>query len=75
MTINGSWRWRLLLAGVVLAAAWMPDAARGADAGEAGRLWQIGNDDRHNREFALAPDGYRGFREDPTFLVGTSDPA
>ena len=37
-------------------------------------LWQIGNPDRNNQEFALAPNRYSEFREDGFFVVGRSDP-
>lgn len=41
---------------------------------EPGRLlWQIGNPDNNNREFALAPKGYSDFRENGFFVVGRSD--
>jgi hypothetical protein len=36
-------------------------------------LWQIGQPDRGNAEFALAPKGYREFREDGFFVVGRSE--
>jgi hypothetical protein len=37
-------------------------------------LWQIGKPDNDDREFALAPNRYRQFREDGFFVVGRSDP-
>jgi alpha-mannosidase len=37
-------------------------------------LWQIGQPDRHNAEFALAPRSYDRFKEDGFFVVGKSDP-
>lgn len=37
-------------------------------------LWSIGTADRDDREFALAPDGYAKYRDDPLFVVGRSDP-
>ncbi|HID77214.1 MAG TPA: hypothetical protein EYP56_14620 [Planctomycetaceae bacterium] len=37
-------------------------------------LWQIGQPDDDTAEFALAPDGYARFGEDPLFVVGQSDP-
>jgi hypothetical protein len=36
-------------------------------------LWQIGVKDRSAAEFALGPNGYAQFSEDPVFLVGASD--
>ncbi|HRT56267.1 MAG TPA: polysaccharide lyase family protein [Candidatus Paceibacterota bacterium] len=36
-------------------------------------LWQIGQPDGDNREFALAPNRYGDFREDGFFVVGKSD--
>ncbi|HEY2586121.1 MAG TPA: polysaccharide lyase family protein [Tepidisphaeraceae bacterium] len=47
--------------------------ARGA--GDARWLWQMGKDDHQDAEFALAPDGLHRFKDDPTFLIGTSEPA
>jgi alpha-mannosidase len=47
--------------------------ARGAGDGQ--WLWQIGKNDHQDAEFALAPDGLHRFKSDPTFLVGTSEPA
>lgn len=38
-------------------------------------LWQIGNDDGQYREFALGTGKVTDYRDDPTFLVGVSDPA
>jgi hypothetical protein len=38
-------------------------------------LWQIGNDDGQYREFALAAGKVNDFRDDPTFLIGASNPA
>lgn len=44
--------------------------------GEAARvvLWQIGERDGKPDGFALAPNRFSEFREDPLFLVGTSNP-
>lgn len=45
-----------------------------ANAGQPGNfLWQIGRPDASNAEFALAPAGWRNFREDGLFIVGESD--
>ena len=33
-------------------------------------LWQIGQPDTNNAEFALAPNGYGKFRDDGFFVVG-----
>jgi alpha-mannosidase len=44
------------------------------NAAESGRfLWQIGQPDNNNREFALAPNRYSEFREDGFFAVGRSE--
>jgi alpha-mannosidase len=37
-------------------------------------LWQIGSQDKDNREFALAPGSYAKFQEDGFFVIGQSDP-
>ena len=37
-------------------------------------LWQIGQPDQNNAEFALAPKSYDRFKEDVFFVVGKSDP-
>ena len=36
-------------------------------------LWQIGQSDANDGEFALAPDRYEAFEEDGLFIVGRSD--
>ena len=36
-------------------------------------LWQIGQFDTNNAEFALAPGGYETFEEDGRYIVGRSD--
>jgi alpha-mannosidase len=36
-------------------------------------LWQIGVKDRSAAEFALGPNAYAQFSEDPVFLIGASD--
>jgi len=36
-------------------------------------LWQIGQRDCNNAEFALAPGGWRQFKNDALFIVGQSD--
>jgi len=38
-------------------------------------LWQIGQKDGKTEGFALAPNAFSQYREDPIFLVGVSDPA
>ncbi|MBI4323934.1 MAG: glycoside hydrolase [Chloroflexi bacterium] len=45
-----------------------------ATAQPASLLWQIGQPDNSNREFALAPNHFAEFREDGFFVVGRSDP-
>lgn len=47
---------------------------RGAAADASPPLWQIGQPDRSNAEFALAPDGYARFDHDALFVVGESSP-
>ena len=37
-------------------------------------LWQVGSPDKRNAEFALAPSGYKEFKDDGFFVVGSSDP-
>ncbi|HVT10831.1 MAG TPA: polysaccharide lyase family protein [Fimbriimonadaceae bacterium] len=37
-------------------------------------LWQIGAPDGTDAEFGLAPDRYRLYRDDPTYVVGLSRP-
>ena len=60
---------RLFLSWTVLLAA-LPTAL----AQPANLLWQIGQPDNDNREFALAPNHYAEFRDDGFFVVGRSDP-
>ena len=38
-------------------------------------LWSLGKVDQDAREFALAPDGYARYGDDPCFMVGQSDAA
>ena len=51
-----------LMAGATVCTAW------------AEPLWVIGEADDNTAELALGPNGYQGFKEDPVFLVGQSDP-
>ena len=37
-------------------------------------LWRIGQPDRSDAEFSLAPDGWAQFKDDGFFVVGKSDP-
>ena len=37
-------------------------------------LWQIGEPDRNDAEFALAPDHFQQFEQDGFFVIGESDP-
>jgi len=37
-------------------------------------LWQIGKADDDTAEFALAPNGYEKYGNDPTFIIGVSEP-
>ena len=57
---------------MMLFAAWcvLSPPARAADAQI---LWQIGQADNNNAEFALAPQRYAEFRDDGFFVVGQSD--
>ncbi len=48
-------------------------AVPSAFAADSQMLWQIGNPDNNNAEFALAPDGYAKFQDDAFFIVGKSD--
>ena len=61
------------LAGAILVLA---DAtSRPAAAAESRQLlWQIGQPDRDDREFSLAPNRYGQFKEDGFFIVGRSEP-
>lgn len=43
-----------------------------ASVGQTRVLWQIGTHDGKAAEFALAPNGYAAYGEDPLFLVGRS---
>ena len=68
---------RSLVCSILLAAlsAWFlvdvsPAAEKPADAKF---LWEIGKRDGGNAEFALAPNAYAKYRDDPLFVVGTSD--
>jgi len=45
----------------------------GAEAANSRLLWQIGQFDTNNAEFALAPNHYEAFEEDGLFIVGRSD--
>jgi hypothetical protein len=45
-----------------------------ASAGAERPLWSIGDPDRDDREFALAPGGYARFAHDPFYIVGRSRP-
>ena len=58
-----------LAAGIILTAA----SASRTPAAETKLLWQIGQADTNNAEFALAPKGYGKFKEDGFFVVGQSD--
>ncbi len=51
----------------------IPLLGRAADAAPV-VLWQIGQPDRNDAEFALAPAAHREFRNDGFFVVGESDP-
>ena len=42
-------------------------------AAESRLLWHIGEPDHNDAEFALAPNRYSSFRDDPFFVVGKSD--
>ena len=49
-------------------------AAVSARAADRPPLWQIGQPNHGNAEFALAPGGFAQFKEDACFVVGKSDP-
>ena len=58
-------------------ALWVGILLSVAAAGSAAQLqsiWKIGLPDNSNAEFALAPSGYKEFRSDGFFVVGSSDP-
>lgn len=65
-----------LIAGLILLSgtSLFSEASAQVAAGEK-ILWQIGRTDQNFKEFALAPDGYRTFKEDGFFIAGSSDPA
>jgi alpha-mannosidase len=46
----------------------------GAVTGLGVSLWQIGQPDHDDREFALAPNRYGEFRQDAFYVIGQSDP-
>ncbi len=48
--------------------------AAACPAADAPRLWEIGQPDGKNAEFALAPGNYSKFRQDGFFVIGQSDP-
>ena len=61
---------------VCLLAAAAVSAGENAAAAAAGPvLWQMGRADNDTRDFALAPDGYARFADDPVYVVGVSDAA
>jgi alpha-mannosidase len=56
-------------------AAWLAVCpATWASAEQAEILWQIGQADDDTAEFALAPNGYNQYGEDPLFVIGRSEP-
>ena len=57
----------------LLAALCATCAIREAAAQDLKLLWQIGKPDNNTAEFALAPNGYGRYGEDPLYVVGTSD--
>jgi alpha-mannosidase len=57
----------------LMVAAWLETAL--SSAADSSWLWQIGNDDGQYREFALGAGKVNDYREDPTFLIGASNPA
>jgi len=61
---------------MVLASAGLNPSAFAQDSGGTDRamLWEIGQADGGNAEFALAPDGYTRFKDDAFYVVGTSEP-
>jgi hypothetical protein len=65
----------VLIALIAMPQALLPPGARAQGGAVPDRLlWQIGRPGAGNADFALAPDGYRRYRDDAVFLVGTSDP-
>ena len=68
-------RW-MAIGCVWLLAAAAVSAEENVAAGAAGPvLWQMGRADNDTRDFALAPDGYARFSDDPVYVVGVSDAA
>ena len=68
-------RRRAFFAAFLLLAPLLAGTASSAFAQDAAlkTLWQIGQTDRSNAEFALAPSNYNGYSEDGFFAVGRSD--
>ena len=66
--LAGPIAWPVLI--IVLAVGLHPASGRQAR----NLLWQIGTQDKDDREFVLAPGGYGKFHEDGFFVVGQSDP-
>ncbi len=67
---------QLVLAIVMLFASVESDPAapaQGPGGANGAPLWEIGQADGGNAEFALAPDGYARFKDDAFFVVGTSE--
>ena len=61
--------WLAVGIGLALIAALAPKT----NAAETQLVWQIGQPDTNNAEFALAPKGYAKFRDDGFFVIGKSD--
>src|SRR5689334_7859824 len=57
----------------LLAAALVQFCSPGS-AAESHTIWQIGSKDSQDTELALAPAGYRDFRDDAFFVINSSDP-
>ena len=64
--------WSGLLAAFLSAAFGIAAESAGGPA-PSNVLWQIGQGDGKNDEFALGPDRYEAFEEDGLFIVGRSD--
>ncbi|MEN6428353.1 MAG: polysaccharide lyase family protein [Phycisphaerales bacterium] len=60
---------------MLLASAGLNPSVFAQDSGGADRvtLWEIGQADGGNAEFALAPDGYSRFKGDAFYVIGTSE--
>ena len=66
-------RCRAALAATLFLPLFLPGCSVRAQNAPLKTLWQIGQADRNNAEFALAPSNYSGYSQDGFFAVGRSD--